>query len=388
MTGMANATSSSANAQHGLTDRLTRWARGLSGKSEDEPEPGPPARNANNSMMREINRRRQLYSDIGDFLFAHDLDLTPLNFSVALDYMTGANIGVEKAIKAVLMERGKITNGWVESVVAEQRADEVTPESLATMLDKVEENLAQFGGLVHESRNSAKDYGAALQEQAKGLADGENAAPVLSRLVNLTRSMVEKTRQVENQMRESQKQTQALKSSLESARRAAEHDHLTGLPNRRAFESVLKEELLLAQAQGEQISVAFCDIDHFKIINDTHGHDTGDRVLKFVAGLLAKVSNDRCHVARHGGEEFVMLFRGKTAPEACELVDGVRADLASRNLVNRSNGERMEKISFSAGVANVHAYEDPRAALKAADRALYLAKEHGRNRVYLAADAD
>lgn len=388
MTGMANATSSSANAQHGLTDRLTRWARGLSGKSEDEPEPGPPARNANNSMMREINRRRQLYSDIGDFLFAHDLDLTPLNFSVALDYMTGANIGVEKAIKAVLMERGKITNGWVESVVAEQRADEVTPESLATMLDKVEENLAQFGGLVNESRNSAKDYGAALQEQAKGLADGEDAAPVLSRLVNLTRSMVEKTRQVENQMRESQKQTQALKSSLESARRAAEHDHLTGLPNRRAFESVLKEELLLAQAHGEQISVAFCDIDHFKNINDTHGHDTGDRVLKFVAGLLAKVSNDRCHVARHGGEEFVMLFRGKTAPEACELVDGVRADLASRNLVNRANGERMEKISFSAGVANVHAYEDPRAALKAADRALYLAKEHGRNRVYLAADAD
>ena len=388
MTGMANATSSSANAQHGLTDRLTRWARGLSGKSEDEPEPGPPTRNANNSMMREINRRRQLYSDIGDFLFAHDLDLTPLNFSVALDYMTGANIGVEKAIKAVLMERGKITNGWVESVVAEQRADEVTPESLATMLDKVEENLAQFGGLVNESRNSAKDYGAALQEQAKGLADGEDAAPVLSRLVNLTRSMVEKTRQVENQMRESQKQTQALKSSLESARRAAEHDHLTGLPNRRAFESVLKEELLLAQANGEQISVAFCDIDHFKNINDTHGHDTGDRVLKFVAGLLAKVSNDRCHVARHGGEEFVMLFRGKTAPEACELVDGVRADLASRNLVNRANGERMEKISFSAGVANVHAYEDPRAALKAADRALYLAKEHGRNRVYLAADAN
>ncbi len=337
---------------------------------------------------REIHRRRQLYEDIGDFLFAHDLDLTPLNFGVALDYLTGANIGVEKAIRAVLMERGKITNGWVEAVAAEQRADEVTPESLATMLDKVEENLSQFTGLMTESRNSAKDYGAALQEQAKDLVAGGDNETVLTRLVGLTRSMVEKTRQVEGQLRENQKQTQALRSSLETARRAAEHDHLTGLPNRRAFEAVLREELKLAQEEGEQLSVAFCDIDHFKIINDTHGHDTGDRVLKFVAGLLAKASNDRCHVARHGGEEFVMLFRGKTAAETCDAVDRVREDLATRSLVNRTNGERMERVSFSAGVANVLAYEDPRGALKAADRALYLAKEHGRNRVYLAAEAD
>jgi len=381
---MTGATSSSASPQHGLTDRLTRWARGLSGKSEEE-ERRPRAGSA---AHREITRRRELYGEIGDFLFAHDLDLTPINFSVALDYLTGANIGVEKAIRAVLMERGKITNSWIETVAAEQRADEVTPESLATMLDKVEENLEQFTGLMHESRNSAKDYGAALQEQAKDLVDGSDNQPVLARLVGLTRSMVEKTRQVETQLRENQKQTQALKSSLDNARRAAEHDHLTGLPNRRAFEGVLNQEVKLAQDAGEQLSVAFCDIDHFKLVNDTHGHDTGDRVLKFVASLLAKASDDQCHVARHGGEEFVMLFRGKTAAEACEAVDRVREDLATRSLVNRTNGERMERISFSAGVANVFLYEDARAALKAADRALYLAKEHGRNRVYLAAETD
>ncbi|WP_150290146.1 sensor domain-containing diguanylate cyclase [Sphingobium estronivorans] len=388
---MTGASSSNANAQHGLTDRLARWARGLSGKADteepDEP-PEPQRARSGSANNREITRRRKLYEDIGDFLFAHDLDLTPLNFGVAHDYLTGAHIGVEKAVKAVLTERGKITNGWVESVAAEQRADEITPEALATMLDKVEENLAQVTGLMTESRNSAKDYGAALQEEVKGLSAGADNQPVLTRLVALTRSMVEKTRQVETQLRDNQKQTQLLKSNLDSARRAAEHDHLTGLPNRRAFEGVLRDELKLAQEQGQALAVAFCDIDHFKLINDTHGHDTGDRVLKFVAGLLSRASNDQCHVARHGGEEFVMLFRGKTAPEACEAVDGVRHDLSTRSLVNRSNGERMERVSFSAGVANVLAYEDARAALKAADRALYLAKEHGRNRVYLAAEGD
>ncbi|EQB31154.1 GGDEF domain-containing protein [Sphingobium ummariense] len=386
---MTGATSSSAQTQQGLTDRLARWARGLSGKAEEEEEDAPDARRrAGTASSREIGRRRRLYEEIGDFLFAHDLDLTPLNFGVAHDYLTGANIGVEKAVRAVLMERGRITNGWIEGVAAEHRPDEVTPEALATMLDKVEENLEQFTGLMDESRTSARNYGAALQEQARGLESGGDSEPILARLVGLTRSMVEKTRQVESQLRDNQRQTLALKSSLESARRAAEHDHLTGLPNRRAFETVLRDEIKVAQESGEQLSVAFCDIDHFKRINDSHGHDTGDRVLKFVAGLLAKASDDRCHVARHGGEEFVMLFRGKTAAEACEAVDAVREDLATRSLVNRTNGERMERVSFSAGVANVLAHEDPRAALKAADRALYLAKEHGRNRVYLASDLD
>lgn len=388
MTGI----SSSASAQHGLTDRLTRWARGFSGKGEDitetDEEQALPSRTANAGLSREINRRRKLYQEIGDFLFAHDLDLTPLNFGVAHDYLTGTNIGVEKAIQAVLMERGKITNGWVETLTTEQRSDEVTPESLATMLDKVEENLSHFTGLVQESRDSAKDYGAALQEQVKDLASTSDSEPVLARLVNLTRSMVEKTRQVETQLRENQKQTHALKSSLECARHAAEHDHLTGLPNRRAFEVVLRDEVILAKKNDEPLSVAFCDIDHFKLVNDVHGHDTGDRVLKFVAGLLSKISDDHCHVARHGGEEFVMLLRDKTAAQACELVDAVREDLATRSLVNRASGERMERVSFSAGVANVLGYDDPRAALKAADRALYLAKEHGRNRVYLAAEHD
>ncbi len=385
---MTGATLPSTHSPHGLADRLTRWARGLSGQVPEDTEQPERRQRAGTAANREILRRRKLYDDIGDFLFAHDLDLTPINFSVGLDYLTGANIGIEKAIKAVMMERGHVSNGWLEAIVAEQRADEITPETLATMLDKVEENLAQFTGLMTESRNSAKDYGAALQEQAKDLAEGGDRDEALARLVHLTRSMVEKTRQVETQLRESQKQTQSLKSSLESARRAAEHDYLTGLPNRRAFEGALREELKLAREQEESLSIAFCDIDHFKVINDTHGHDTGDRVLKFVAGLLSKVSNDRCHVARHGGEEFVLLFRGKTAIEARDLVDKVREDLANRSLVNRSNGERMEQVTFSAGVADVLEYENSRAALRAADRALYLAKEHGRNRVYLAAETD
>jgi diguanylate cyclase len=196
--------------------------------------------------------------------------------------------------------------------------------------------------------------------------------------------MVETMRKAETQMRASQKDTRALQKSLEAARQAAEHDYLTGLPNRRSFEAILKTREQDARDAGKPLAIAFCDLDHFKAINDTYGHDTGDRVLQFVAGLLAQISSNACHVARHGGEEFAMLFDATTA-DAAKIVDDARDDLANRSLVNREDGARMAPVSFSAGIADVLAYGDGRAALKAADEALYLAKQQGRNRVYIAA---
>lgn len=371
------------NAHSGFTSRLAQWAQRLSNSEEEQDAPPPTREATRNGSVREIERRRTLFDDIGSFLFAHDLDLTPINFGLAHDYITGSDLQIEQAVKAVLHDRGQLTNSIAEKIVADRHAKDMTPETLGKMLSTVEDSLTKFTTIASEQSASTSDYGAALQAQVSTM-DPKSNDPLITALIGLTRTMIEKSRDVEEQMRESQKQTRALQQSLEAARKAAEHDHLTGLPNRRAFEARLKEEIIRAQELGEHLCVAIADIDHFKHINDNHGHDTGDRVLKFVASLLAKVSGERCHVARHGGEEFVMLFRGKTVAQACEVVDDTRKDLASRNLVDRNSGERMEQISFSGGVADVFAYEDPREALKAADRALYLAKEHGRNRIYMA----
>lgn len=377
------------NAHTGFASRIARWAFGGSDESSGQ-EVAPSRREqTRNGHSREVDRRRELFDDVGKFLFAHDLDLTPLNFGLALDYLTGNNAAVERAVRSVIGGRGVLTNALAEKIVADGSPHEMTAEGLGKMLNTVEESLNNISKLAGESRSSAADYGDALQEQVDSIGKGGASNEALvGTLISLTRSMVERSRQIEVKMQDSQKQTRALQQSLEAARRAAEHDHLTGLPNRRAFEARMKEEIAGAQAAEEPLCVAICDIDHFKHINDTHGHDTGDRVLKFVAQLLSKVSGEKCHVARHGGEEFVMLFRGKTLPEALAVVDGTRDDLASRNLVDRNSGERMAQISFSGGVADVFAYDEPGQALKAADHALYRAKEHGRNRIYMAEPSD
>lgn len=363
--------------------RLSQWLSGLLSSEPDQTddtqaEDGP-------RFDRLEQRRARLYEEIGEFMFAHDLDLTPLNFGLAYDYVTGNDRAIEQAVRAIIMERGKLTNGQAETILAEASHDEITPEAMTEMLDSVEANLSQLSELAKKSQHEANHYGDQLQAQVRDLAVPEKAGPVMGQLIALTQSMIDKSRAVEAQMRDSQKQAKLLKKNLDHARKAAEQDHLTGLPNRRAFDATLREAAKRAQTSGKPLSIAFCDIDHFKQINDVHGHDVGDRILKFVGKLLADISNDSCHVARHGGEEFVMLFEGQSTKAACEIVDAARIDLTHRTLVNKTTGERLDTVSFSAGIADVAAYEDAREALRAADAAMYDAKADGRNRVYIAA---
>lgn len=330
--------------------------------------------------------RRMILSDIVDFLVTHDLDLSALNFDLAREVVTGQDIKLVGAVQQLLANGERLTNAKAQEIVAAATPGRLTPEILMEMLGAVEQQADAISGSATRSRDSVREYGDALESHVASLREeeGGDAASVVTRLVSLTLGMVERAAAIEAEMRESQKQAKKLQKSLDRARHAADHDALTGLPNRRAFERRLAEEVIRAREERTSLSVAFCDVDHFKAINDGHGHATGDRVLCYIADLLAKASGNHCHVARHGGEEFVMLFPGM-APEAAKvIVDGARLKLAEKRLIDKATGERMAPITFSAGVADVLVHPSPRDALAAADATLYLAKQSGRNQVLLA----
>jgi diguanylate cyclase len=130
--------------------------------------------------------------------------------------------------------------------------------------------------------------------------------------------------------------------------------------------------------------VGFCDIDHFKAINDTHGHATGDRVIRFVADALRKVTGPKIHVARHGGEEFALIFPNIGAEQAARMLDRTREALVERHLLARDTQAEIGCVSFSGGVAELRSGENISALLMRADHALYRAKESGRNKVITA----
>lgn len=320
-----------------------------------------------------------LYQRIGAFLQQNMLEPTPAHYELVHGYVTETDRRLVEAVDRAITREGLLTAEMAEMILAEVRTD-MSAEFLANLVDKAQAGLTQIAGLARQSGADAQAYGKALETQVADLQEGGSEQAVQA-LIQLTSSMIARTQAAEHQLRDAGKQMTQLRGSLAEARRIAESDALTGLANRRAFENKLRRAVLQARETGKPLALAFCDIDHFKKINDTHGHDVGDRILKFVAQRLASVSGNNCFVARHGGEEFVMLFEGMNAEQAGSVVDQVRADLEDRRLVAKQSGEPIGQVSFSAGVAALTSRDNGRQMLRSADQALYKAKDEGRNRV-------
>lgn len=321
---------------------------------------------------------RELLERICEFLLGNGLAVTQDNLRIAHSAFSGEAVSLSRTLSAMAASGEKVTQEWLDSALQIEAAgsNANVAEELAGKLDR---SIAIFEQTSRTARTATREYGLALTAHADDLGNTEAPHDVLRNLAEIARLMIERTARIEQEMERSEMEAASLRVSLERARREADVDHLTGLSNRRAFEGVFEQQYRQAQTDVDHLSVAFCDIDHFKAINDTHGHDTGDRVIQAVAQLLARISNDKCHVARHGGEEFVVLFRGLPFAEARQRLDETRERLAQKSFVNRVNDEPIGRVTFSAGIADVFAFKDRRAALKAADGALYLAKGAGRN---------
>ncbi|HXP36182.1 MAG TPA: GGDEF domain-containing protein, partial [Solirubrobacteraceae bacterium] len=157
---------------------------------------------------------------------------------------------------------------------------------------------------------------------------------------------------------------------------AADTDYLTGLLNRRAFDLEFRGQCDRARRAGVPLALAMFDLDHFKQINDRHGHAEGDRVLCEFAALLERELRGGDTLARVGGEEFAVVLFG------VDLDDGVAFAARIGRELQRLGEQRGAKLSTSAGVAALSAEApDPEALLLVADRALYAAKQAGRRRV-------
>lgn len=264
---------------------------------------------------------------------------------------------------------------------------EATAALLAELIATAEARIDGAVLVVGRSAEEARAYGRALAHEAAALESSPENQDMAAALVAITRSMIAHTRGAEERLRSMSSELERLQADLADARTCAERDQLTGLPNRRALEAALTRAVVAADAANHALSVAFCDIDHFKRLNDTHGHALGDRVLRLVADCLSDGAGEDVFVGRQGGEEFVMLFDGIGLDDAMARVDAIRADLAAREFKSRTNKTPVGRITFSAGVAALRDGETGESMLHRADSALYRAKANGRNRVEADRDA-
>jgi diguanylate cyclase len=214
-------------------------------------------------------------------------------------------------------------------------------------------------------------------------ARAEELQQLLGASIDENRHLTAHVRRLKAELRRSSAELVKLRGELRGAVHDALTDPLTGLANRRSFD--LELGAVAARAgRSSPAHLVMADIDHFKRVNDTHGHDIGDEVLRIVGEVLrANVRRDGL-VARLGGDEFGLLLPEARAHYTAGIANRLCGLLASRPLVVRGHPEVMERITLSIGVAGWHAGESSARWFARADAALYEAKRRGRNCISIA----
>ena len=350
--------------------RLSAWIGCAPGPGAPD---DPPVARAGRAVHGE------LFARIGAFLDRHALEPSVAHFEIVRSYLLRDDQRLTGVIDGRLRDGGAIDAPFLQLLTPRPSIDSLCPERIAAMAEALAARLAETESTVRQSHASACDYEQALSVEA-GTA-GSDPDGTVTRLLALTSQAIARNRQLVDRLEETRRETSRLRSNLQDARRAADEDHLTGLPNRRCFDG-----RLLGVASRDTAGahcVALCDIDDFKAINDRHGHDAGDRVLRLVARHLSAELGASVLVARHGGEEFACLFEDCAPDAALALLDHARETLGARNLVNQATGEGIGRITLSGGLATLA--DDAAAAMRAADAALYAAKRAGKNRMMFTA---
>ena len=210
----------------------------------------------------------------------------------------------------------------------------------------------------------------------------EELQRLLGASIDENRHLTTHVRRLEAELRRSSAELAKLRGQLRGAVHDALTDPLTGLANRRAFDLELGA-LDMRASRSAPAHLVMADIDHFKRVNDAHGHDVGDQILRIVGEvLLANVRRDSL-VARLGGDEFGLLLPGTSAPYAAGIAIRLCQALAARPVVLRGHPEISERITLSIGVAGWQAGDGCAGWYARADAALYRAKRSGRNWVAL-----
>jgi diguanylate cyclase len=302
------------------------------------------------------------------FLDTHMLDPTPGNYTFAYLYLTGTTGSLRKEVDGLVYDGVRLKQEVVDEIMrtTSESAGVAIPADIMELQSALRRQSLSFADLASRSLKDTGDFSRDLKQGAEQALAGADIAQLIG-------VMVERTAQVERKLAETVKETERLRMDLDAARDDATRDALTNLPNRRAADRKLAE----LTDGAKQVAVAFCDIDHFKSINDRFGHDVGDRVLKAVADTLSETLAPHL-IARFGGEEFVVILPDVSGQEAYRLVDLAREAVAAKNFKVRDSGETLGKVTFSAGIATTSS--DPEGALKTADESLYEAKSSGRNK--------
>ena len=310
---------------------------------------------------------------------------TPQHFAIWYEYHRGQNRELNRVIDILLANRSELSEAVMDEIYERFFATTLEHKAVRETSRRVQETLKAVVGHIHEAQGGAGRFNETLTD-ITGKLKKENS-PFEELVERLTSEMGEMTRHAELldlRLTQSSVTIEQLRSHLETVRKDAMTDGLTGIANRKMFDLSLRECATQALDEATALSLMMLDIDHFKAFNDSWGHDTGDDVLRLVARMLIRNTKGQDLAARFGGEEFAILLPHTGLQDATSVAESIRRAFVGRRIVKKDTGASVGAISVSIGVAQYEPGEALGEFVRRADSALYRAKNAGRDRVWAA----
>lgn len=312
------------------------------------------------------------------------IEITPKTFHVWFDYAIGWSPELAISIDGYLRRGTPITTEICENLYSKFISTETAQTSLLDTQRQTEEILRSVLDDVLAAGGAATEYGNELCSVSAALdktTDVGQIRAVVKGLVAETARMAASSKQLQDKLEQATSDVDALRQRLDQLERENMTDPLTGLKNRKAFERHLDECLEHFTQRAVPFSIIMLDIDHFKTFNDTYGHHIGDAVLRIVSATLSESSEWSAIAVRYGGEEFGVLLPRMRLDDAVSLGDRYRKAIETKRLKVAKTDEPIQPITVSVGVSEIRPDDNRDSVMRRADKALYRAKDSGRNNV-------
>lgn len=314
------------------------------------------------------------------------LPATASNYSLFYVYHSGRSDELNKRIDEIIASGETFSEALVEDLFSKYVC-ECNGFDLASLNQELLQAVAQILGAIVDFAGQAALSNVSLEAHLSKMSESNDPAEILRMTASIiadTRKFIDNTQVFEESMRETTVQIESLQEELVQARQEATIDALTGLQNRRGLDKKLDAALQTTAAEKTPLCILMIDIDHFKLINDNHGHLIGDKVLISVAKLLSNQVRGDDYIARYGGEEFVVVLQQTPITAAFTVAEKIRGAVERLKLKQVKTGKALDQITVSLGVATFRYGESKEDLLHRCDQTLYRAKHLGRNRSLIA----
>ena len=343
------------------------------------------------NQPRKYNQSKEKSAELLRIVLArmgqHDAAFNPLTFTVWFEYAAGINHQLNRAIDALLQTQPRLGDMDLWDLYHAHVAD-IDPQAMHRIGNELQQVMRTLGRAASDTGGQAGEFGSQLEKlvsELQGVSD-KLVSPAMTQAIEGTTRMRTSAQALEWGVQNNQLEIQRLQNELSRVRDESLVDTLTQVLNRKGFETKLTA--MLEQSTGTERAnwLVMFDLDHFKKVNDTHGHVMGDRVLQALGEVLKSCATvcPQASVARYGGEEFALILPDSSRDECSKLAELVRTRTKALKIRDRRTQEVVLTVTLSGGMSAMKGDDDSHSLVARADAALYQSKQGGRDRITFA----